>query len=288
LKLRQIDPLFQFLGTGALLVALSAVVRPFGSGEDSIRVDRAALEQYIASGGGEALAALARSTGGTPDLDALTAAQRRELADKYVEEQALYREARAWGLDESDLVIRRRLGQSMRFALRPAPKADPGDEVLRAFYLGHKGSYRSPAETSFDHIYFSSDVRGSADALNAARRFASSAIGDWRATGDRFAYQRSYVDAPPGMIESQLGKTFVAALARLPVDRSRWQGPVPSATGYHLVRINRRQDAALPPFEAVRAAVLVDWQRQSQDDELDGAVADIVRKYRVDMTRDVQ
>lgn len=280
-NLRTIDPLFQFLAAGALLVGLSAIIRPLDGSADTIRVDHATLEQYIASGGGEALAPLARNPRGKPDLDALNTSQRRELVRKYVEEQALYLEARSWGLDEGDLVIRRRLGQSMRFALRPVARPDPGDGALRAFHAAHADNYRNPAEISFDHVFFSTASRGESPAMEAARNLAGQPMGDWRAQGDRFPYQRSYVDAGPGIITSQMGAEFAAEMARVPVDPARWQGPVRSSAGVHLVRVHRRRASGIAPFETVRAAVLDDWQRQSQDDELDRAVAKIMAKYRV-------
>lgn len=279
MKLSKIDPLFQFLGAGALLLALATLVRPFGSDENTIRVDRATLEQYLVSGGGEEFAALAKSENGAVALDALTSSQRDELVRKYVEEQALYLEARAWGLDQDDLVIRRRLGQSLRFALRPEPPANPGDEVLLEFYAAHLDNYRLPAETSFDHIFYSTELRGQAAAEAAARLATQTPIRDWRATGDRFAYQRSYVGAGPAVIESQLGPDFAGTLAALPVDPDRWQGPVPSPTGFHVVRIWQRSQAETVGFEDARAAVLDDWQRNEQDIALDQAIATIVSKY---------
>ncbi|KHK93048.1 peptidyl-prolyl cis-trans isomerase [Novosphingobium malaysiense] len=287
MRLARIDPLFQFLGAGAVLFTLSALVRPYGSDDQTIHVSRAVLEQYLASGGGETLASVARTHGGTPSLAALSDGERRELVRKYVQEQALYREAREWGMDENDLVIRRRLGQSLRFALRPAAEADPGDAVLRKFYVRHRENYRSRAETSFDHIFFSVAKRGKIGALSAARRAGSSPVADWRAEGDRFAYQRSYVDAGPGMIQSQLGDGFEAKLRKLPVAADRWQGPIASASGFHLVRINRRLPAKTSSFEEVRLAVLDDWRRAIQDSELDQAVNAIVDQYDVDEASDV-
>ena len=287
MKLHEIDPTLQFLAAGALLFGLSALFRPLADGEHAIRVDRPVLEQYLASGGGETLATLARSEAGTPDLAALTSGQRRELVRKYVEEQALYLEARSWGLGEGDLVIRRRLGQSLRFALRPGLASDPGDQVVRKFYAAHLKNYRKPAETSFDHVYFSSGIRGSAGAQAAARNAAGSMQADWRALGDRFAYQRSYANAGPAMIEAQMGTEFAEAIARLPVAPGRWQGPVATPTGYHLVRIIRRIDAETTPFEQVRPAVLDDWQRQTQADELDRSISAIVDKYRAHIDDDV-
>ena len=288
MKLREIDPLFQFLGAGALLLVLSLLVRPWGSDEETIRVDRASLEQYLSAGGGEALAGLAKAQSGKVDLDALDAGQRDELVRRYVEEQALYREARAWGLEDNDLVIRRRLGQSLRFALRPAPQDDPGDEVLRAFYDRNRANYRAPAESSFDHVFFSAEKRGESGALASARAGRDGSLANWRAKGDRFAYQRSYTDAGPATVEAQLGEEFAGQLAQLPVAPERWQGPLRSAMGFHLVRLTRRRAAQTAPFEEARAAVLDDWQRQQQNAQLEESVGRIVDRYETQIDADLR
>ena len=287
MMLRRIDPLFQFLGIGALLFAAAGLVRPFADDDRTINVTRADLESYLAAGGGESLAPLARAGDGAPTLDRLNGEQKRALVRSYVEEQALYREARDWGLEDGDLVIRRRLGQSIRFALRPEIAADPGDPVLRRFHAAHADNYRRPVETSFEHVFFSSEQRGAARALADARAAQRAGIADWRATGDRFAYQRSYGDAGASVIEAQLGAGFRRALDRLPVVPARWEGPVASDSGYHLVRITARSPARTATFEDARHAVLDDWQRATQKSELDRAVAGVVGRYRTKVDPDL-
>ncbi len=285
--LGRLDPLLQFLGVGLLLFLFSLWIRPFGDDEATIRVDRPTLEQYLAAGGGEALSSIARSEDGVPSLDALNADQTRQLVDNYVEEQALYREASSWGLGEGDLVIRRRLGQSLRYALRPELAADPGDDVLREYYRANQANYRSPTEISFDHIFFSIDRRGADAAREDAARAISSSVRDWRAMGDRFPYQRNYVNAGPATIGAQLGDTFADRIATLPVKPETWQGPLRSSTGFHAVRILRRSEAQIAPFEEVRQIVLDDWQRQQQGEGLERAVAQIVRGYDTSIGSDI-
>nr|WP_244958965.1 peptidylprolyl isomerase [Novosphingobium marinum] len=276
--LRRIDPLFQFLGAGAVLLLALGLTGPFGDDERTIRVDRETLEAYLAAGGGEALSTVAKA-GGKVSLDSLTAEQRQLLVDRYVEEQALYREARDWGLDENDIAIRRRLGQTLRFALRPEAAQDPGDKVLHAFYRDNLDNYREVPAVSFEHVFFSSEKRGQEGALAAARAAGVRGIGDWRAAGDRFAYQRTYVNAGAAEVSSQLGEDFGRALGKLPVMPDGWQGPIASNDGYHLVRVMRRSKETLPPFDEIRAVVLDDWLRADRDAALEQAVGEIVSNY---------
>lgn len=276
--LSRIDPLFQFLGAGAVLLLAMGLTQPFGDEQGTIYVEREALEAYLAAGGGEALSTIAKA-GGEVSLENLDPQQRQLLVDRYIEEQALYREAKGWGLDENDIAIRRRLGQTLRFALRPEAAHDPGDDVLRAFYREHTGLYREVPEVSFDHVFFSAEKRGWDDALAAARVAASGRVNDWGAAGDRFFYQRTYVNADPAEIASHLGEDFSKALAELPVEPGNWQGPLRSTSGYHVIRMLRRSEASLPPFAKVRPIVLDDWLRADRDAALERAVGNIVSNY---------
>ena len=62
---------------------------------------------------------------------------------------------------------------------------------------------------------------------------------------------------PPAMeravetsVDGAFGDGFFAAVAALP--RGDWQGPVPSAFGRHLVRVEELEPALTPPFEEVQ------------------------------------
>lgn len=286
ITLRRIDPLFQFLGAGAVLMLVLALTSPFGDSERTIRVDRDVLTAYLAAGGGEVLSTVAKADG-TVSLDSLTPQQKQLLVDRYVEEQALYREARSWGLDENDIAIRRRLGQTLRFALQPRAAQDPGDEALQAYYRENLDNYREAPAVTFEHVFFSADRRGQAEALRAARSAATSGMKDWLAAGDRFPYQRTYVDAAREQLASQLGDDFARGVDALYAAPDEWQGPLRSSAGYHLVRVLRRSEGSLPPFEDIRPVVLDDWARADREASLDRAIDGIVSTYRPDVEDDI-
>ena len=117
------DPLVLFLVAGlALYLILDAL--GLGRGDDRlITVDEPAIAAFIASEGG-------RLPGRT--LDGMSLKERRKLVEDYVREEALYREARALGLDREDTAIRRRLVQSLRFSLQ-----GDDDTVLEPGFTAH-------------------------------------------------------------------------------------------------------------------------------------------------------
>ena len=60
--------------------------------------------------------------------------------------------------------------------------------------------------------------------------------------------------------------TFSRAVFALEALGSRWQGPVQSSYGWHLVLLVKKEYAAayVPEFEEVSSAVFADAQRQQQ------------------------
>ena len=83
-----------------------------------------------------------------------TASERRGLIEDHLAEEVLYREAQKLGLDQDDVVIRRRMRQKMHFLLQDSLALAPPDEVaLRAFYEAEQDRYREPDRRSFQQLY---------------------------------------------------------------------------------------------------------------------------------------
>ena len=73
----------------------------------------------------------------------------------------MYQQALALGLDRDDIVIRRILTQKMRLlASLPRAGEEPTDDELQAFFDAHRADYLQPARVSFTHVFLSSDRRG--------------------------------------------------------------------------------------------------------------------------------
>ena len=81
--------------------------------------------------------------------------------------------ARRLGLDRHDLVIRRHLVNSMRLVLA-APQASDAPEPteLTAYYDRHADEFHQPPRVRFAHAYFSRDRRGTAVEADAERALA--------------------------------------------------------------------------------------------------------------------
>ena len=82
---------------------------------------------------------------------------------------ALEEEARRLGLTQQDVVVRRHLVQMMRLATRRVGPVDlPTEAELDAYLARHAAEFAAPAEVRLTHVYLSADRHGPALARDAA------------------------------------------------------------------------------------------------------------------------
>src|SRR5262249_19966052 len=80
--------------------------------------------------------------------------------DENADPDALVARARALGLDRSDLVVRRILVQKMRLLAARAGDELPTDAQLAAFYAEHRDDYRMPDRLTFWQVFVSANAHG--------------------------------------------------------------------------------------------------------------------------------
>ncbi|MCB2077751.1 MAG: peptidyl-prolyl cis-trans isomerase [Novosphingobium sp.] len=277
-RLARIDPLILFLAAGLALYLLLDAAGLVRGDERRIVVDDASLTAFMASrSGGE--------PGGSPSQ--LGAAARDKLVREYIREEALYREALALGLDRDDSAIRRRLVQSLKYSLEAGLSGQgsipaPTDAELRAFFAAHRDRYAESARISFSHVFFDKRRRGGSAAREAAlATLPKLRSGDWLAAGDRYPYQRSQSDMTGDALASEWGEAAAKRVFAMPVDEGKWQGPVESDLGFHLVRIDAMSAGGEPDFAEIRPALVAGWAQQQREKALEKAIDRIVGEYRV-------
>lgn len=240
------EPLLHFLVVGAALYALdlTAGAAPEASGTAPIVV----TEDFVRS-----VRAELRRDGGAVDEAAVQAA-----VDRYVEEEALVREARRLGLDRGDLVVRRRLVQKMEFLMGDlAVAAEPTEAELRTWLEEHAAEYALPARATFRHVYFSRDRHGE-NTTSAARAALDAGLSDTPPddAGDPFLLGSRFEGLTEAETARRFGPAFAAAVFSLP--EGEWRGPIASAYGAHVVRVETRTPARSARLEDVRARVRAD------------------------------
>ncbi len=208
----------------------------------------------------------------------------------YLKEELLAREARAMGMERDDTIVRRRLAQKMSFFVEDTfIQTEPAEAELESYFGAHRDRYRSEARLTFAHVFFDPQKRtdplsDAHDALGPLRVAGREAAID--EMGDRLMLDPVISDADSRGIDAQFGAGFADALLGLPV--SEWAGPVESAFGVHLVRIDSRTDPRTLQLEEARSRVIDDWQRDQQRTRIAAFFGELIEKYRVEIDPDVR
>ena len=259
------EPLVAFLASG---LALFAIDRARSPGEaDEARARRIVIDAPFVEG---LRAELTRRTGHAPN--------ERELAtavDGWVREEALFREARALGLDVGDLIVRRRLVQKMELVLAgEAVPDEPTEDELEAWLTAHATDFRAPARTSVTLCFFSRELHEDpvADATRALA-FSDPPRCDPQIAGSAL---HARADA---QLRASLGDVLADAIAAAPL--AAWSGPTETTRGVYLVRVDERREAhdrALAEVhDEVRDAVVEDARARA----IRAAETALVGRYEV-------
>lgn len=238
------EPLLHFLVGGALLFVFYGIVADDPAyAPDRIVVDEARVANLAAT--------FQRTWLRPPTRDELDG-----LVREFVDEEILYREGLALGLDRDDLVIRRRLRQKVEFLYTDlAGKAEPSEAELAGFLASNRERFEQPARLSFRHVFLSPG----ADSI-AARRRATELLEKLRAEGSEASVEGDRTLLPETMLkasERDVASVFGAGFAGdvLALTGDDWTGPVASSYGLHLVRVDERVPARLPELGEIRREV---------------------------------
>lgn len=209
---------------------------------------------------------------------------REELAGivrERIDEEILARDAVRRGLDQNDIIIRRRLAQKMAFAGEDStPLAEPDDATLKAYYDKAPDRFSTPEKVSFTQVFFS-DHRGHAQALAAARAaLPRLADGETVQSDPLMAPSEVEEEALP-TVERDYGPEFAAAVHQAAV--GRWAGPFASAYGVHLIKLAARLPEVRGSFAEVRPQVREAWLEEARQKANLRFMDSLRRKYKVEI-----
>jgi hypothetical protein len=210
-----------------------------------------------------------------------TPAEEQALVARFVDDEIMYREALALGLDRGDIIVRRRMLQKMEFlmdGLHPIP--EPSDAELQAYADAHADRYRTPARVSLTHVFVGRDRHGDrAQEVAEAARTELLAGADPATLGDPFLRGRVL----RGQTEQDLGGIFGPAFARaaMTLPLGEWSRPVTSSYGLHVVQVSKRSEAEVPALARIRAAVRQDWANEQRTAVRQKALAELRDRYEV-------
>lgn len=251
----------------------------------------------------------ARSTG-----RAVTPRELNRLAAVALDEHMLVKEAMLQGLHKSDAVITQRLLRDAEFLgvegsvknkidAVLAMDVAVGDEVIRrrliqvlqhSETLLEKNTHASQAELramysnktelgvvplriSFEQLFFDSSKGDSRARANQALQNITLTDKD----GDVFLDGRYFLNIGPVAMTSKFGEDFSLALSRADAPIGKWFGPLQSAYGFHLVRINEQQKAYRRSFVELAPELEDSWRQARQAQAWQLYIEHLRDRYRV-------
>ena len=253
------EPLLHFLLLGGLLFAIDHFINGRVDDPRTIVVDAAVDNQ--------ARQVFKAARGREPNEDELYALRR-----VWLDNEVLYREGLALGVDKGDNMIRERVIFKALSVVNAGLKLPPVDNrILREWFEKNRAKYDEPARYDFQEALLAGErseaaMRSFAAALNAGT------------PGDVEASLRVFKGRPHENLVLSYGPEFAKALEESPP--GEWR-VLPNGDGWRLMRL----EAITPPkpadFESLRGVVLQDWTDATMAERRTAAVRALARKYIV-------
>lgn len=268
------EPLLQFLFLGALIFAADALLndRTAGLNGDHYRIR--VTSQHM-----DAMRTVFRNEHGRLPTDT----ELQVSLEQWLEEQMLYRQGLALGLEERDVIVRRQLVQKMRFLIEDAlPVKEPDEEALQAWLDEHPERYGRGPTVSLQQVFISRGRHGEESESKAVELLERlrQAPESFEALGDKAAVGGIVQDADVERLRRDFGQSFARAVHALP--DNEWHGPIRSGLGLHLVRITERAEFAAASLEDVRDRVRNDLRLYQREQANREAMQRLRERFRIE------
>jgi PPIC-type PPIASE domain len=270
------EPLLHFVLLGAGLFLASSLMNK-GNVSDSrtIIVGRDQVEQVVDM--------FTRANQRPP-----TDQEREGLIRDYIRGEVYYREALAMGLDRDDAVIRPRLRTKLQFIVENiAAQVEPTEDQLRTYLTDHADKFRLDERFTFSQVYLDPDIHGDNIVHDAQELLAKLSVVQGEhaapALGDQLLMEPRSDDVLYTDVAKDYGDVFAAALQKLSI--GKWQGPIESGFGLHLVFLNKRTEGRIPELGEVREVVHREWANDYRVETDEKFYESLLKRYTVKFER---
>jgi hypothetical protein len=253
------EPLFHFVVIGALIFGADAAWTALRGGERDIVVPAAVRKE-------------AHDTFVATVRREPTAAEMRQFLARWLDNEVLYREGLALGLDKGDPAMRERVIFKTLNVVQAGIVLPAIDEKgLAAWFEANRKRYDVPTRLTFDEAVLSGDI-----APESLRRFVDALNG--KGTPDLDASLRSFKQRPRDTVVESYGEPFADKLEQLAP--GAWT-VLESSTGLRAVRLQESKQGREATYSEVRDTVYQDWKDDMAGKLTSQAVRELARKYRV-------
>lgn len=255
------EPLLHFVVLGGLVFAAGRALSTDEAQADAIVVDDALVERLRAE--------LSQSLGQPP-----TPAQVDIAIERWIDEELLYREGVALGLDQHDPTVRKRVIQKMEFITAdPNSVPTPDEATLRQFMADNPRRYAGSSRADFVLVTIANtdDVESSVPAAIEALRSGADphSVGGRVSTGKKFSASSAKRTYGP-KVAAAIGEQEIGQWGVVDLDR---------ATG--LLKVTGRHPGQPRPFEEAKNRVTLDWTAAQRAEALRERLDELRTKYPI-------
>ncbi len=194
--------------------------------------------------------------------------------------EELVKRARALGLERSDPLIRRILAGRMRAVLAPPASADDGDDATRrAWFTAHASRFAQPERVNLQQLPLPAPATRAGPTLREQLQGGALSFEEARPLARPLPLPGELRQASAARLATIFGADFARAAMQL--EPGSWQGPIASAFGPHLVRVQARLPATPPVFEQVETQVRLALRTERHDARLTAAIAALRARYKI-------
>jgi hypothetical protein len=254
------EPLTHFLILGALIFAADALFLSVRGDPQEIVITK---ETYA-----EARGAFVAGMNREP-----TAAELKVLTDRWVDNEVLFREGLALGMDRGDQAMKDRVVFKVLTAAQSGlalPKID--DAGLQKWFESRRDQYDLPARYSFEEAVLSTSdstpekLKNFVTALNAQQ------------APELESSLRIFKDRPKPNLDQSYGVAFAEALAKQTM--GTWV-VLQTQEGYRAIRLTALTPGREVSYDELKERVYTDWKEFTSSQLTKNAIREIAKKYRI-------
>ena len=194
------------------------------------------------------------------------------LINRWIDNEVLYREGLALGLDKGDSSIRERViykALSVTQASINLPKLD--ENGLQNWFKEHADQYDAP-----NLVHFQEAVPSGKPSEDELKNFVNALNGKGKSNLD--SSLEIFKDRPRFSIVDGYGEEFAAALEKLPTHE--WH-LLDSKAGPRIVSFISVKEGEKADFEKLKAKIYADWKSQTGAQLSTKAIRDMGKKYKI-------
>ncbi len=253
------EPLLHFVLLGGLLFAADYALVARETDPNTIVVDAAVVD--------EAKKVFRSSRNRDPNPQELEALTRR-----WIDNEVLFREGIALGVDAGDSAIRERVIFKSLMVVETGIKLPPADDTtLRKWFEAQRDKYDEPARYDFQEAVLTDD-----NTEAGAKAFAL--MLNTGTPGDARAGLRVFKGRPQANLVQSYGPEFAVALEAGAV--AEWRA-LQTRDGWRVMLLDAATPARAAVFESVRNVVLQDWTDATMAELRTEAVRERGKKYKL-------